>query len=319
MLEKDKQTADTAAKKLQSMLMNISETLNLLNKYEVFIITKEELLKIAEADCDTEEKAEIIYQLKKEIQKLIEEYSLDIVRKRDLLRQYQTQKVSLENEVKNLKNRKFTYPDNTTRLKTAIEKEFFSQGIKSEVRIFSDLLEITDTRWQNAVEGYLNSQRFYIIVESQYYKVASEVYNRIKKEVHTVGLANTGKLDVNAVADINSLAYVIKSDNRYAKAYAVYLLNRVIRCDDVQSLKEHKVAITADYMLYQNYALRKIDEKVYNTPFIGAFALEIQLKNKQAELINLNEDIKTFNERLNISRQLLDKLNSCKIDVLKKT
>lgn len=316
MLEKDKQTADTAVKKLQSMLSRVSETLNLLNKHEVFILSKEELLKIGQADCGTEEKVQIIYGLKKEYQKLIEGYNSDIFRTRDLLEQYKIRKVNLESEIKNLRNRKFTYPDNTTRLKTAIEKEFLSLGINSEVRIFSDLLEITDTRWQSAIEGYLNTQRFYIIVEPQHYKAALEVYNRVKKEVHTVGLVNTGKLDVNAVADINSLAYVIKSDNRYAKAYAIYLLNRVVRCDDVQSLKEHKVAITADCMLYQNYAVRKIDEKVYNTPFIGAFALEVQLKNKQVELETLNEDIKAFNEKLTLSTQLLDKLNACKIDVL---
>lgn len=316
MLEKDKQTADTSVKKLQSMLNITVETLNLLNKYEVFILSKEELLNVGTADCGTEDKAQTIYELKKDIQKLIEGYNSDIFRTKDLLEQYKIRKINIENEIKNLKNRKFTYPENTMRLKTAIEKEFLNLGINSEVRIFSDLLEITDTRWQNAVEGYLNTQRFYIIVEPQHYKVALEVYNKIKKEVHTVGLVNTGKLDINVSADINSLAYVIKSDNRYAKAYAIYLLNRVVRCDDVQSLKEHKVAITADCMLYQNYAVRKIDEKVYNTPFIGAFALEMQLKNKQAELEILNENIKASNEKLTLSTQLLVKLNTCKIHVL---
>ena len=55
----------------------------------------------------------------------------------------------------------------------------------------------------------------------------------------------------------DSLAYVVKSDNRYAKAYAIYLLNRVIRCEDIERLKEHKVAITPDCMLYQNFAVGK--------------------------------------------------------------
>ena len=315
-LEIGKQNIESDVKKLHNMLNKIAETLNLLSKYEVFILSKEELLKVEAADCGTEDKAQIIYQLKKEIQKLIEGYSSEIFRTKDLLEQYKANKATIENEIKNLKNRKFTYPENTMRLKTAIEKAFLSLGINSEARIFSDLLEITDTRWQNAVEGYLNTQRFYIIVEPQHYKVALEVYNKIKREVHTVGLVNTGKLDINVSADIHSLAYVIKSDNRYAKAYAIYLLNRVVRCNDVQSLKEHSVAITADCMLYQNYAVRKIDEKVYNTPFIGAFALEMQLKNKQAELEILNENIKASNEKLNLSTQLLDKLNTCKIDAL---
>lgn len=315
-LEKDKQTADNAAKKLQNMLSKTADILSHLNKYEVFILPREALLKVGAADCATEEKAQIIYQLKKEFQNLVAEYNSSTVRTRDVLEQYQARKANLENEIKNLRNRKFTYPENTIKLKSAVEKEFLSLGINSEVRIFSDLLEITDTRWQNAVEGYLNSQRFYIIVEPQHYKAALEVYNRIKKQVHTVGLINTGKLDINAAVDVASLAYVIKSDNRYAKAYAVYLLNRVIRCNDVQSLKDHKMAITADCMLYQNYAVRKIDESIYNTPYIGAFALEVQLKNKQAELSNLNDNIKSANEKLAIDTQMVEKINTFKTDVL---
>lgn len=201
---------------------------------------------------------------------MLEGYTFDNVRQNDLLDKYKTQKIKLEREIKDLKNKKLTYPDNTTKLLTAIQKEFLNQGIRSEPRIFSDLLEITDPAWQNAVEGYLNTQRFYVIVEPQYYRVALDVYNRIKKEVHTVGLVNTNKLDINAGAEVASLAYVIKSDNRWARAYAFYLLNRVIRCKNVQSLKDHKVAITADCMLYQNYAVRKIEERVYQTPYIGA-------------------------------------------------
>lgn len=316
MLEKDKKNTDTAVKKLQNMLNKVLDALSLLNKFEVIIMGKEELLKIDSSDIEAEEKVQIIYQLKRELEKLSESYNSEIVRTQDLIQSYQSRKVNLEYEIKDLKNKKLTYPDNTIKLKTAIEKEFLNLRINTEVRIFSDLLEITDVRWQNAVEGYLNSQRFYIIVEPQHYKAALEVYNKIKKEVHTVGLINTSKLDINAVADINSLAYVVKSDNRYAKAYTIYLLNRVTRCNDIQSLKDHNVAITPDCMLYQNYAVRKIDERVYNTPFIGAFAFEIQLKNKQAGLANLKEDIHTANTKFTIFKQIIEKLNTCNVDVM---
>ncbi|ETT45440.1 MULTISPECIES: ATP-binding protein [Paenibacillus] len=316
MLAMDLRTYELNNKKLQNMLNIVAVALNLLKKYDVFILSKEDLINVGSADCGTEDKSQIVYQLKKEIQRLVGDFNSDIFRTSELLKQYKNSKVTIENEIKNLKNRKFTYPENTLRLKSAIEKEFSNLEINSEVRIFSDLLDITDLRWQNAVEGYLNSQRFYIIVEPQHYKVALEVYNRIKREVHTVGLVNTSKLDINSVADINSLAYVIKCEHRYAKAYAIYLLNRVIRCDSVQSMKDHKVAITSDAMLYQNYAVRKIDEKIYNTPFIGTFALEIQLKKNQEDLEILIDDIKDSNQKLTIFLQLLDHLNTCKIDVL---
>lgn len=315
-LLKDKEKPVDAVEKLRNMLSKVVEALSLLNKYEIIVVAKEEILKVIAVDLDEDEKMKIIYPLKKKFGELLESYNSDNVRARDLLGGYKLKKLNLETEIRNLKNKKLPYPDNSIKLKEAIQREYLSLGIRNEVRIFSDLLEITDARWQNAVEGYLNSQRFYIIVEPQYYKVASDVYNKIKKEVHTVGLVNTNKLDIKSQADNNSLAYIVKSDNRFAKAYAVYLLNRVIRCDDVQSLKDNKVAVTADCMLYQNYALRKIDEKVYRTPFIGAFAYKKQLKDKQDELEILNEDIKTTNSKLIVCKEIIEKLNSCKIDVL---
>ena len=316
MLEKDKFTTEASLRKLQNMLKIVADALSLLNKFEVYILSKDELLKLGSADQENEAKIQNIYSLKKELKSLLEGYTSDNVRQKDLLDKYKVHKIKLENEIKDLKNKKLTYPDNTTKLLTAIEKEFLNQGIRSEPRIFSDLLEITDPAWQNAVEGYLNTQRFYIIVEPQHYRLALEVYNRIKKDVHTVGLVNTNKLDITAGADLASLAYVIKSDNRWARAYAVYLLNRVIRCEDVQSLKDHKVAITADCMLYQNYAVRKIEERVYRTPYIGAHAFEVQIKNKQAELNDLNEDIKGAEENLKVFEQIIDRLERCNIEVI---
>jgi len=316
MLKKDKQNAEDSLRKLKTMLETVADALSLLNKFEVYILSKDELLKLGSADQDNEAKIQSIYTLKKDLKTLLVGYTSDNVRQKDLLKEYRAGKIKLENEIKDLQNKKLTYPDNTTKLLTAIKQEFINQGLRSEPRIFSDLLEITDPTWQNAVEGYLNTQRFYLIVEPQHYGVALAVYNRIKKEVHTVGLVNTNKLDINQDAEITSLAYVIKSDNRWARAYAYYLLNRVIRCDDVHHLKDHKVAITADCMLYQSYAVRKINEKVYRTPFIGAHAFEVQLKNKQAELKGLNEAIRTAEENLTMFGQIIDKLERCNLEVI---
>lgn len=314
-LKIDKDNADKDLKKLQNMLNKVIDTLSLLSKHEIFVMTKDDIIKLESTDVETEDKMETIYKLRKELKNLKDEYSSDYVRINDLLKQYKKDKANLENDIRNLKNKKLIYPDNTMKLKTAIEKEFLKQDISSDVRIFSDLLEVTDGKWQNAVEGYLNSQRFYIIVEPQYYSVALSVYNKIKKEVHTVGLVNTGKL-VNTEIDKDSLAYIVKSENRYAKAYAIYLLNRVIRCEELDKLKEYKIAINPDCMLYQNYAVRKIDERIYRTPFIGAQAYEIQLKNKEDELNTLNDDIKRAEYKEQICFEITENINRCNIDTL---
>ncbi len=306
-----------AVNRIDNMIQIVSDTLSLLNKNEIFIIKKEELYKLSDPDFAVDDKTNIIYKLKKDFNNLFEKYNLEYAITNDLINKYKDKKSDLEKDIKNLENKKLTYPENTNKLKEAIEKEFLKTGIKSETRIFSDLLEVTDDKWQNAIEGYLNTQRFYIIVEPQYYKVALEVYNRIKNEVHTVGLVNTEKLDIYAQADNNSLAYIIKCDNRYAKAYAIYLLNKVIRCDDVQNLKDYKIAITKDCMIYQNYAVRKIDSNVYRTPFIGANAYKIQLENKKIELEQLKDVLRAEDSKLKTYKIIKDKISICNIEVLR--
>lgn len=82
------------------------------------------------------------------------------------------------------------------------------------------------------------------------------------------------------------------------------------------NLKEHKVAITPDCMLNQNHAVRKIDERVYYTPYIGAYAFKVQLKNKQAELEAVNADIMAAQEKLKQLQSVIDKLAACNMEVI---
>jgi len=316
-LEEKAKGLTKSVKDLDNMIAKICDALSLLNKQGKVVVKREELYSLSDYKTDIEKKLELIYRLEKELSTLYDDFNLKYLDSRKSLEEYKGEKSTLEKEITDLENKKLTYPPYTTTLKEAIEKEFISLGIRSEVRIFSDLLEITDVKWQNAIEGYLNTQRFYLIVEPHYYKTALDVYNRIKNEVHTVGLVNTERLDIQKQADINSLAYLIKSDNRYAKAYAIYLLNKVIRCEDVHDLKEHKAAITADCMLYQNFAVRKIDSYIYRIPFIGANAYKVQLENKRNELIDLNEMIKTENSKFIIYKELTDKINKCNVEIVK--
>ena len=122
-----------------------------------------------------------------------------------------------------MEKRNLTYPENTVRLRDAIQKEFERKGIHSKVYVLSELLEITDEKWRNAVEGYLNHQKFYLIVEPAYYNVAVEVYERKRNLIHTAGIINTAKIPLDYEENHQSLAYVVKSENRYAKAYAKIL------------------------------------------------------------------------------------------------
>ena len=106
------------------------------------------------------------------------------------------------------------YPEYADKLKKAVEKEFTNRGIHSNIYFLSELLEITDMRWSDAVEGYLHTQKFYLVVEPEYYDIALSVYDKNRRKIHTAGIINSKKLPLDSEIERQSLAYVVKSENR---------------------------------------------------------------------------------------------------------
>lgn len=62
-----------------------------------------------------------------------------------------------------LANRRLSYDENTTRLRRIIAED----GGQPEPQALCELLEIPREKWQNAVEGYLNTRRFDLIVRPE--------------------------------------------------------------------------------------------------------------------------------------------------------
>ncbi|MBQ3787052.1 MAG: hypothetical protein II799_07225, partial [Lachnospiraceae bacterium] len=133
-----------------------------------------------------------------------------------------------------------------------------------------------------------NTQRFYLVVEPEYYDAALDIYHKHKNEVHSAGLINTKKIPLNTECDPASLAFVVGSENRYAKAFARYVLGRVIRCDDIHELENHEIGITDDCMLYQNFVVRHLNPEIYKNPYIGGEAWKVQVANVRARLEELS-------------------------------
>lgn len=225
--------------------------------------------------------------------------------------------LELREKEKVLAKNNLLYPENVTGLKSSIEKEFKNRGIVSKVYILSDLLEITDEKWRNAVEGYMNTQKFYLVVEPQYYPVALEVYDKNRNRIHSAGIINTRKIPLDYEENHSSLSYVVKSDNRYAKAYVEYLLGRVRRCEKVNELEEYSIAITPECMLYQGYVVRHLNPKDYKDPYIGANAYRVQLVNVRKRIEEESSKRKSIREEHEKYSNVLESAKKVSIDLMK--
>jgi hypothetical protein len=207
----------------------------------------------------------------------------------------------LERAIAELRRGIKQYDPKVLDLRSVLREGLAAQGRASDVQIFADLLDIRDPAWQPAIEGYLHTQRFYLIVPPEVFPAALRLYDEAKRarNLFDVGLVDIAKVMAEQPQRLpGSLAEEIETDNPYARAYADYLLGRVMKCDHVDELRQHRTAITRDGMLYQNYVARQLNPSRWATLYIGKRAIAQQLEQKTARLTKVHQYLRDFEPRL---------------------
>lgn len=295
-LSEDMVFEENRNRQLSDYLRFLNNYLKLIVKIKEVPVLPEEVKKIGE-NTDKNKKVETIEKLESFLKKEIEE-----IRKQKFAASQEKEKISLQisqydAEIKSLETQTIKFPDETVQLRDCIQKEFQNAGIDSPVYIFSELLSITDKQWTNAIEGYLNTQRFYLIVEPEYYNHALQIYNANKRS-YNQGIINFRKLQADIEIEPNSLASYVETENRFARRYVNYILGKVICCEKLEDLEHYPSAITKECMVYKNYVSRKIDPKIYSKPYIGKDAIEVQLKIAKQQRKTLLEKLPSLRSKI---------------------
>lgn len=208
----------------------------------------------------------------------------------------------IETEIRNLNNTLAelekgikSYDSKLVALRDVIKKELkVKHGREIPVFILADLLEIRDMRWRNAVEAYLHTQKFYLLVDPQYFIDALKVYDRLKFTMgfYDWGIVDTGKLErYKPRPEKGSLAEEVVTEHAYARMFVDYVMGRVIKCDKVEDLRNYDRAITDTCMLYQGYVARQLNPERWKYPFIGRHALDEQKKNVRESIENYEKEL----------------------------
>lgn len=222
------------------------------------------------------------------------------------------EKQELDRKIEQLMKKKLSYAGDVERVRTSIKEEFQRIGRTPEPRILCEMLEITDDTWRNAVEGYLNTQRFYIMVEPENFDIALGIYDKLRKEkkAYGVGLINTQNLEEFDMAPEGSLATVVSSKNKYAKRYINMILGKVHMCDHYRDLKNYKTSITKECMKYQNNVASAIKPAIFETPYIGQNALKVQLEQAKQKQGEMKKQLAEMQERLKQLTFVLEPLST---------
>lgn len=208
----------------------------------------------------------------------------------------------LEDKIKSLEAGVMCYPEEATFVRDKINDELGEQSKKADAKLLCELLYMTDDSWQDAVESYLNTQRFNIIVAPDNYLVAKKVFISLGDKVKGIGLIDTRKIgDIQYSEEgVGFLGDKVESENIYAKRYARFVMRDVVCCETPDSLEQHQKSVTKDRLRFQNFCLHRMGKKEH---FIGVDAIEKQLIGARKELVSiqkqLNEldaDKKSFDE-----------------------
>lgn len=216
----------------------------------------------------------------------------------------------LQREIKGLKQGVKPYSKRLISLVEVIAAEIKkSTGREVVPEVFADTLEIRDEKWRNAIEEYLHTQKFYLLVKPGFYTSALKAFDLLKlqQEFYDLGLVDLEKvLERRPVVLPGSLAGEVETSDPYARAYADFLLGRVIKCEKVEDLRRYDTSITPSGMLYQRFVARRINPERYRQPYIGRRAVQEQMRLKEGEAARLREQLAKLKPRYELIKRIKD-------------
>lgn len=223
----------------------------------------------------------------------------------------------LQEEQRTLEAGRQRYPDGPAALLHLLSTRL--KG-KREAKPLCELIEVPNARWRDAVEGYLNTRRFDVIVAPEDYPRALGLYERNKRDyllpdrgnifIAGVGLVDIERVNRVAKCESRSLPEQVETTDAYARAYCDFVLGDVICVDDEQSLRKHIAAITDTVMVYQSHVARQTRREVFSRHYIGEAARRRRIEEIVSRLGALHQQavsVAGYLDWLNAAVSLLDR------------
>ena len=221
-------------------------------------------------------------------------------------RQYQQLKSQVrqkEQEIERLQASKVSYPVYVDRALTAIRQ----QCPQADPRVLCDQIEVTDPRWQMAIEGYLGMARFSIIVDAKHETEAIRIVRALPGRDNRTRIIQGSKAQrdaerMNLPAD--SIIHLLVFHHATAKHYLTASYGKVVQVTSTDELRHTHRGLTADGMGASSYSMFRCDLPDGDLVF-GLAARERALKAKQDELSELQAQWQQANDRMQLVSRIL--------------
>ena len=225
------------------------------------------------------------------------------------LRRIKKEEKEARAELKELKQGKKAYPRELEEARFELRNRLHERcGKFVNVHILADLLDVKDERWHNAVEGYLGNNKLQLIVEPKYARAAMDIYQEMDtKRFFRAAVLDTEKLtkDKHQVQP-GALAEVVKAKEAYVQEYINFFLGNVKKCESLDELRECRIGVTPDCMLYQSYKLQHMNPENYTRrAYIGETSMRQRIRKLEEKCEKLNGERMPVQELLEDIRQAM--------------
>ncbi len=137
-----------------------------------------------------------------------------------------------------------------------------SHGIEAEP--LCDLVEIRDDKWRMSAEAVLGRSREALIVDPGRAVRALEIYREGGEHSYEhAEVINTTKTDSTRPAEKGSLALVLTTENKHARAFLNYRLGRLMLVETMDRMVVAENAITPDRMMQGGRTVRRLPMPAY--------------------------------------------------------
>lgn len=212
-------------------------------------------------------------------------------------------------ELKALKQGKKAYPRELEEARYELRNRLHEKtGKFVNVQILADMLDIKNERWHNAVEGYFGNNKLLLIVEPAYAKTAMDIYQEMdKKRFYRAAVLDTEALSKEQyTVKAGALAEEVKAKESYVQSYVNFFLGNVKKCETIEELRNSKIGITPDCVLYHSFRLQHINPENYTRRvYIGETSMRARIKRLEERCEKLQTERMPLQETLEEIRKMM--------------
>ena len=182
-------------------------------------------------------------------------------------------------DIKNLENKKRSFPHDVEISRQKLQAKLQSKGIDTDVHILAELVsKILRPEWQQAIECFMGKDRYALVVEDNYVAAARDAYKVLGLKFPRLVLSDRIKPNDTEAC---SLASLLDVKNPVGRKYINYHFNHIHLCADMKELHEHSTGgITVDGYRAMGHSMDKMELSKTNYT-LGEDAIRLELERKK--------------------------------------